>query len=340
MSRATGSVECNTRHFLHKKHPLKFEKRKAPFKCDGCEDLGFDSCYTCVVESCDFHLHTHCFKPDRSLTHRFIEGCSFEWVDSEITRDGKLRKHFCDACGEDAKGRFFYHSKSRCKDLHPSCANLPEFLVYGELQMELKKEIPCKCKRCGLQKREREGTLSWGYVATSNKKTVALHISCMKDQRRKDWWNDYCDACGKLAKGFFYHCYGCGNDLHPTCANLPRFLSYEGLKLELKKKIPFNCCKCGWMNRKSGKGSWCYVSSCKTVAVHISCMKDMLQDNFLENKRMAMPEVVFTEKKGRSEGNLAKIKKAFKIAVPVVLAAVLGDPVTFAVSVIAGLLST
>ncbi|CAA6654916.1 unnamed protein product [Spirodela intermedia] len=217
---------------------LKYKASKAPFRCNGCKELGFHSCYSCK-EPCTFRLHRHCADPQPVLEHDFFKECKFQRVQS---------------------GR------------------IPD--------------------------------------------------------------EQYCDACLKLAKGFFYHCYDCGKDLHPTCANLPRFLSYEGLKLELKKKMPFNCCKCGWMNRKSGKGSWCYVSSCKTVAVHISCMKDMLQDNFLENKRMAMPEVVFTEKKGRSEGNLAKIKKAFKIAVPLVLAALLGDPVSFAVSLIFSLLST
>jgi len=45
----------------------------------------------------------------------------------------------------------------------------------------------------------------------------------------------YCDACGLDIKGYNYHCYEEGWDLHPSCATLP-YTRIEGdVELELVK---------------------------------------------------------------------------------------------------------
>lgn len=125
--------------------------------------------------------------------------------------------------------------------------------------------------------------------------------------------------------------------------------------MELKREMPSECERCGWKKRTDGKFSWGYVSTCKTFSFHISCMKDVLQDNWLKKedssegslvkgggresvKRTPMLRLVVREK-DRSKGKLAKIKEMVQLAVPIILAAVLGDPISLAATVIASLLS-
>ncbi|CAA7389671.1 unnamed protein product [Spirodela intermedia] len=165
-----------------------------------------------------------------------------------------------------------------------------------------------------------------------------------------------CDACGTRVRGFVYHCDICGKDLHPSCANLPRVLDDGGLRLELKKEISSECERCGWKKRADGKFSWGYVSTCKTFSYHISCMKDVLQDNCVKKedssrgsavkdggresvKRTPMLQLAVRENKGRPGWKLAKMKKVVQVAVSIILAAVLGDPISLAATVIASLLS-
>ncbi|CAA6654956.1 unnamed protein product [Spirodela intermedia] len=168
-----------TTHSLHPGHKLKLETRKALFMCDGCKELGISSCWTCA-ESCNFHLHPHCFDPKISLQHKLFPKCSFKWVESGLEDKGKPREQLCDACNLGAKG-YFYHCNDCGKDLHPSCANLPQFLSDGELKLELKNKMPTECEKCGWKNQD----IYWRYVSTC--KTVALHISCMKDLLLENW---------------------------------------------------------------------------------------------------------------------------------------------------------
>lgn len=48
----------------------------------------------------------------------------------------------------------------------------------------------------------------------------------------------YCNACERDVYGFIYHCFTCGFDLHPCCANLPHLLDAEGgVRLFLYRKV-------------------------------------------------------------------------------------------------------
>lgn len=167
----------------------------------------------------------------------------------------------------------------------------------------------------------------------------------------------YCDACGKEAKGFFYHSERGRKDLHPSCANLHRDLALCGMELVLKKVIPFKCNLCGWRKKKrDGSLLWGYVSERETVALHISCMKDRpleIRSNKEDSsqgsaaqgcdseslKRRPKLELLVRENKARSEGTRGKIKKALQLAVSIIFAALLGDPVSATVALIMSLLS-
>ncbi|KAH0466616.1 hypothetical protein IEQ34_003854 [Dendrobium chrysotoxum] len=151
----------------------------------------------------------------------------------------------------------------------------------------------------------------------------------------------YCNACGQVVNGYFYHCRKCGFvDLHPCCAALPLVLDADdGLRLHLHHKASNPCHKCGLKEK-----SWCYRSNCKKYNLHVACATKMWLENWHRNNYgegssssgttmtfgKAMPII-------KAEGNslhrswLGNVKKCCKLAalaVQFIIAAVLGDPTT------------
>ena len=90
----------------------------------------------------------------------------------------------------------------------------------------------------------------------------------------------YCNASGKLVKGFIYHCLEKDVDLHPCCLNLK--------KEHLISCVKFHLCetksKCKLCNRIDFLGIkvWLYVSECGEYNVHVSCIREMIVEE-LEN---------------------------------------------------------
>ncbi|PQM36455.1 uncharacterized protein Pyn_09498 [Prunus yedoensis var. nudiflora] len=84
------------------------------FMCNGCNEPGIGSHYTCPQSSCSFDLHMHCAIPLGLFHHPFQRGCSFQLLPSppENTRS-------CEACGE--KGTEFASVDKKCY-LHVACA--------------------------------------------------------------------------------------------------------------------------------------------------------------------------------------------------------------------------
>nr|XP_043627202.1 uncharacterized protein LOC122598688 [Erigeron canadensis] len=168
----------------------------------------------------------------------------------------------------------------------------------------------------------------------------------------------YCNACQKDITGYVYHCKDCGFDLHPCCAKLPTMLNDGEIKLYLCRKVRSACHKCG----KKGR-SWSYRSTCKKYNLHVACAKEMLVESwhdiyygvvYGENNnyngdmygRSWNLETKIPSLKGTLQSYHKKSRKKMKkccqiagLAVQFVISAVLGDPTTLIVGVVAALMS-
>ncbi|KAJ0987762.1 hypothetical protein J5N97_006118 [Dioscorea zingiberensis] len=170
---------------------------------------------------------------------------------------------------------------------------------------------------------------------------------------KPDW---ICDACGGDIKGYVYHCFTCGNDLHPCCAHLPHFNEDAEIKLELKKKVSAKCYFCGKKELRKGARTWSYVSECKEYHFHVSCVKRMMLENwekeFLTNghdrehglqleRRMPSLQIRLNQdnKNKKNTGSFTKFVKMVKLAISFIVAAVLGDPTTMFASIITSLIT-
>ncbi|KAI3931997.1 hypothetical protein MKW98_012407 [Papaver atlanticum] len=158
----------------------------------------------------------------------------------------------------------------------------------------------------------------------------------------------YCDACGSDVLGFVYHCKKCGFDLHPCCASLPQVLDDGKHNLYLSVKISSSCHRCG------GKGSgWAYRSECKNYNLHVSCVKQMLLENWQamyfkvdQNKvseiQTRIPYLKGNVKNYRNGGKGSKVKRYTQMAgnaVGIVGSAILGDPTAIIAAAVNGFIS-
>ncbi|XP_052179651.1 uncharacterized protein LOC127792982 [Diospyros lotus] len=163
-------------HFSHPYHKLKFEYTEAPFKCDGCKEVGIGSSYKC--SSCDYDLHKLCALPSSSFRHPFYPKCSFKF----LPRAPGSISRYCNACEKAVTG-FVYHCEACGFDLHPCCANLPMVLDDGEVKLSLYSKVTEPCLRCGRKGR------SWSYRSTCKK--YNLHVACVKEMLVENWQEIY-----------------------------------------------------------------------------------------------------------------------------------------------------
>ncbi|KAG9155243.1 hypothetical protein Leryth_023263 [Lithospermum erythrorhizon] len=152
----------------------------------------------------------------------------------------------------------------------------------------------------------------------------------------------YCNACERDVIGFVYHCRSCGFDLHPCCAKLPMVLHDGEVKLYLQRKVSTPCHRCGRKGR-----SWTYRSNCKKYNLHVACVKEMLVDNWHElyyGMKMSVPslkgslETHLRHRKSR-KGKVQKCCEMAGLALQFIISAILGDPTTLIVGVVASLMS-
>ncbi|XP_072952042.1 protein VACUOLELESS GAMETOPHYTES-like [Typha angustifolia] len=178
----------------------------------------------------------------------------------------------------------------------------------------------------------------------------------------------YCNACGRDAVGFVYHCRTCGFDLHPCCAALPHVLDVAGgARLFLYKKTGSTCHRCGRRGR-----SWSYRSACKSYNLHVACVTEMLVDSWQEiyyGKRgvaavpasggsyggsyqdrgaggsyggsyVRIPSIRGVGKNHhRGKGKVKRCCEVAAMAVQVIISAVLGDPTAIIAGIIGSFIS-
>ncbi|KAM0953311.1 putative chromatin regulator PHD family [Dioscorea sansibarensis] len=251
--------------------------------------------------------------------------------------------------------------------LHPK-------MMYGEMQHPChpehklnpeNKESPYTCYGC------REIGFFTRYTCSEPSCNFYLHKDCVSppDTTTHHFFPDcnfvfltsgkpgrYCDACGRDIKGYVYHCFTCGNDLHPCCASLPRFNEDVEITMELKKKVSSKCNFCGKKEVRKGARTWSYVSKCKEYNFHISCVKEMMLENwekeFLNNsndrekglqiERKAPSLQIKLSKNSKDKkgaGGFTKFMKMVKLAIGFIVAAVVGDPTTMFASIITSLIT-
>ncbi|XP_078171970.1 uncharacterized protein LOC144565982 [Carex rostrata] len=171
-----------------------------------------------------------------------------------------------------------------------------------------------------------------------------------------------CNACGMGVNGYFYHSLDGKKHLHPCCANLPRQINCgeSGATLVLQPKTTSKCCYCDHIRKTVGMGHektdqiWSYVSQNGEFHLHVACIIQMLSDlkddpvddgvigyssritlrRTIEENRMTKLElqIAAPDAKKKWEKKFKTFMKYAKIALGAIIAAFLGDPTTFIVS--------
>ncbi|XP_021744673.1 uncharacterized protein LOC110710659 isoform X2 [Chenopodium quinoa] len=173
-------------------HPSLREKEfgdRFVFTCDGCEETGYGSCYTCT-NNCDFHLHKACHNaPPTIKSHPFFIQGPFVLDKSIIL--APQAAHNCAACGTSVQGwryvlttnNIFSHNTIY---LHPCCMQLPHTALLPVL-----KSIDClHCQsmvRVGNNNNDEGEVKGWAYVTRG----TVVHVKCMKDMLHMDWERRY-----------------------------------------------------------------------------------------------------------------------------------------------------
>ncbi|CAJ1932706.1 unnamed protein product [Sphenostylis stenocarpa] len=155
----------------------------------------------------------------------------------------------------------------------------------------------------------------------------------------------YCNACQKPVKGFLYHCFSCGFDLHPCCAKLPTVIGSDGnnggggygngVKLFLYRTVRSACHRCG----QKGRG-WSYRSSCKRYNLHVACVREMVVESWHEGGGLkSVVESGCHKGRGGKGGRVRRCCEVAGVALQVVVSAVLGDPTALIAGIVGSLVS-
>ncbi|KAJ3702860.1 hypothetical protein LUZ61_006565 [Rhynchospora tenuis] len=169
----------------HHEHTLIKRTDLAPFKCDGCQQFGYNVGYSCS-EKCDFQLHPPCTEKFGTYIRLRHFKCNFIHL-----REPPEKPTICAIC-DDAINAYVYSCVDEgCTNrLHPSCAALPHVLKVREdgVLLDLKKTINKRCYIC--RERELGGHRTWSYVVRSNT-SIQFHITCMREMMVRYWDRDH-----------------------------------------------------------------------------------------------------------------------------------------------------
>ena len=159
-----------------------------PYKCSGCQELGFGHSYRCEISKCRYVLHEDCGHAvlDKSpVRHPFFKEDKFSFLEKPLGHP----RH-CEACRKEVHG-FVYHRADNGRpddtglDVHPCCLKLKDRINYEEgnltKTLKLRRTIPQKCLKCNSQKVEKDESKvkGWSYVSSDEK--YCFHVSCFKE---------------------------------------------------------------------------------------------------------------------------------------------------------------
>jgi hypothetical protein len=191
-----STVSEGTHESTHE-HPLHLRNSSAPYKCNGCKEIGFGSSYRCIESNCPgYQLHNECTSISvRSHTTHSLFSRKVNFI---FHRQSPEHVESCVACGKDVKGFRYHYSPPKknaflefflpCKQLvlHPCCFSLSSNRTNQGLnrsnervvKLELKKKAPSKCLICQRKKISKK-VKGWAYVSTCGK--YCYHVRCVKD---------------------------------------------------------------------------------------------------------------------------------------------------------------
>jgi C1 domain len=165
----------------HHEHILLQKADLAPFKCDGCQQFGYNIGYSCS-EKCDFQLHPPCTEKFGTYIRLRQFKCNFLHL-----REPPEKPTTCAICDDAINGYVYSCADEGCTTrLHPSCAALPNVLKVRDdgMLLDLKKTINKRCYMC--RERELGGTRTWSYVVRS-KPNIQFHITCIREMMVRYW---------------------------------------------------------------------------------------------------------------------------------------------------------
>lgn len=143
--------------------------------CSGCKEQGYGSSCHCENSNCNYILHIECAERVTYAVHPFYNKSFFKLC--EKAGNGG----FCDACGKDLLGFFYYCSQTNYA-LHPCCLKLQDKISCkdGKAIMTLCHKVPSKCVQCKNMHVARNQFEGWSYVVNSDGRSC-VHVKCFKD---------------------------------------------------------------------------------------------------------------------------------------------------------------
>ncbi|KAK7295717.1 hypothetical protein RJT34_18628 [Clitoria ternatea] len=164
--------------------PLQHKSPGAPFRCNGCHELGFGVSYYCENSRCSYKLHDVCTDPVSVATHPFFPGSVFTFYN----KAPGYRPRYCDACGKDVLG-FVYHCSKTGYDLHPCCLQLKHRISdeEGSVALTLCNTTKKKCVKCK-HRNVVDRVKGWSYVSSEGN---CYHVSCVKELVLENWNRGY-----------------------------------------------------------------------------------------------------------------------------------------------------
>ncbi|KAK8466132.1 hypothetical protein PHAVU_008G011500 [Phaseolus vulgaris] len=160
----------------HKEQPMQLKPPGSPFRCSGCQEVGFGRSYHCQNKNCGYILHEECANADSHASHRFFHRSQFEFYEKAPGN----RVRYCDACGKDVLG-FVYHCSLTGYDLHPCCLYLKDSISdeEGQISLQLCEKVPSVCVKCN-HRNVVDGVKGWSYVSSGSGRKYCYHVSCVK----------------------------------------------------------------------------------------------------------------------------------------------------------------
>ncbi|XP_023737257.1 uncharacterized protein LOC111885211 isoform X1 [Lactuca sativa] len=134
-------------------------------------------------------------------------------------------------------------------------------------------------------------------------------------QTRFDSKDRYCDACGSDIEGFFYHCEKTSKDLHPCCLKLTETVDVGETKFMLRRKLTTECFYCSSKKKDHKDNCWCYSLESQDMQVHVSCMKDALQNCLKGERNNNMSTMVVVRQRKQTSEGLKWVQRLLKVAV-------------------------
>ncbi|GAU17821.1 hypothetical protein TSUD_172100 [Trifolium subterraneum] len=191
-------------------HTLQLNNSATPsiFTCNHCKELGnSERSFICENRNCNHIIHIECALADEHAVHPFFKNSHFKLC--ENASDGG----FCDACGKDLLGYFYWCSKTNYA-LHPCCLKLEDTISSdGKVIMTLCNHVPSDCAICRQKHVVRNQFQGWSYILHSEG-NPCCHVSCFtnlilhiddknEETSSKRGMRSVMKFTGKLALGIF-----------------------------------------------------------------------------------------------------------------------------------------